>query len=759
MTPAGSAAAATKPKFAAGSIITDPLFYDFGTMSVKSIQKFLDKRVKKCSSKSEAKCLRDYKTTTQTIRAIPGRCDHDITGSGKKKLSAAQIIYTVARACEVNPQVLLVTLQKEQGLVTAKKVESIKYRKAMGYGCPDSKSCAKEYYGFFNQVYWAARAFNAYYNFPANFRFQPGKTIDIAYSPAKNCGTKDDVYLQNRATAALYNYTPYTPNSSSLAHPYKKGDRCSSYGNRNFWLYFNKWFGNSSLGQYFVKSGSTSYLVAGGSRFTVPTSSPRLLSSLASLGTKAKVSGDYIRSLTSGGWLGPVVQTRTVSGNTTKSSYYLLTGKSRYALTDCAAVQSFGFSCTAPVLPAKILETYTLRNNLLGTPTALVGTSASNRFVLSGGQRHELLNTASATAAGITLSPLVLLDAKTIARIPLGAPIVADGSLALNATTRDGYWLGDDGSVSATIPASMITGADAATWFGGVDGTLSAASLAQLPAPKRVPGIFSSGGVNYLVTGTGRKALTDVTDWAVTVPALDPTIANKITTLTGSLTATALVAVRGSSTAFFIADGKRRTVAAANDTAALATAFAISATPLALPATSVLATPAAGTALPPALVVQTPSGSRWLIDGASNSIRITPDEAKELTGKTTTRTVTSSALSSYPARGGTVPPVITCGSQQYLSINGKLNPLSSADAAQYSAALTFRALDAATCARLAKTGAIGTLLTYNKTHYRIEQGHRVKLTEPEYNAALTAGGIPAKTVSHYLISLFTPATS
>ena len=54
--------------------------------------------------------------------------------------------------------------------------------------------------------------------------------------------------ISNQATASLYNYTPYQPNAASLAAGYGHGRRCSSYGNRNFWIYFTDWFGSTQAG-------------------------------------------------------------------------------------------------------------------------------------------------------------------------------------------------------------------------------------------------------------------------------------------------------------------------------------------------------------------------------------------------------------------------------------------------------------------------------------------------------------------------------
>src|SRR5581483_4019335 len=53
-------------------------------------------------------------------------------------VSAGQVIYDAAQAYEVNPQVLLATLEKEENLVTGSAgCPSWRYASAVGYGCPD----------------------------------------------------------------------------------------------------------------------------------------------------------------------------------------------------------------------------------------------------------------------------------------------------------------------------------------------------------------------------------------------------------------------------------------------------------------------------------------------------------------------------------------------------------------------------------------------------------------------------------------------
>lgn len=250
------------PGFNPGYIISDATFYDSGRMSQPQVQTFLQAKGSSCSSANKAvACLKDY-TETTTSRAASSVCS---AYTGATNQSAAAIIADVARICGVNPQVLLVTLQKEQGLVTTTSPTARKYQIAMGYGCPDGAPCDTQYYGFFNQMYNAASQFQRYRANPTRYGYVAGRTNTIGYHPNAACGSSQ-VYISNQATAGLYNYTPYQPNAAALATAYGSGDSCSSYGNRNFFSYFSDWFG-SPTGQ--APIGSFDVLTADGPWITV----------------------------------------------------------------------------------------------------------------------------------------------------------------------------------------------------------------------------------------------------------------------------------------------------------------------------------------------------------------------------------------------------------------------------------------------------------------------------------------------------------
>ena len=237
--------AADGSRFDAGNIISDRNFFDDAAMTQAQIQSFLDARIGRCSN---ANCLNVLRVNTPNEAAAYSSRGEVICGqyTGVQGELASSILFKVQQACRVSAKVLLVTLQKEQSLVTATGPSDGKLERAMGYGCPDSTggTCAEQYYGFYNQVMNAAWQLRRYGTEPVFGRYQVGWN-DVQWNPNAACGSSQ-VYISNRATAALYNYTPYRPNGAALANLYGTGDDCSSYGNRNFWVYYNDWFGDST---------------------------------------------------------------------------------------------------------------------------------------------------------------------------------------------------------------------------------------------------------------------------------------------------------------------------------------------------------------------------------------------------------------------------------------------------------------------------------------------------------------------------------
>ena len=241
---AENTAAAVGSQFDPGLIISDQYFYDRFAMSEAQIAAFLNTQIGSCQN---ALCLNVVRTNT-TSRAADAMCG-SYTGAAAE--TTASIIYKVQTACGISARVLLVTLQKEQGLVTNRAPTASRLDRAMGYACPDNPAmpgwCDPAYAGLYNQIYRSAWQFKRYGNPPGttnSFTWYPvGAVSAVRYHPNAACPSTN-VRIRNAATAALYYYTPYQPNAAALANLYGTGDACSSYGNRNFWRMYSDWFGS-----------------------------------------------------------------------------------------------------------------------------------------------------------------------------------------------------------------------------------------------------------------------------------------------------------------------------------------------------------------------------------------------------------------------------------------------------------------------------------------------------------------------------------
>lgn len=329
--------------FDAGNLIDDTVFFSKDTMTADQIQGFLNGKVSAC--RSGYTCLRDFGMATSS-RPADAMCRTPYTGRAWE--SAAQIIYNVAQACGINPQVLLVTLQKEQGLVTHTWPSDWRYTMAMGQGCPDTAACDARYNGFFNQVYGAAWQFKRYSNPPGTSNYftwyAPGRTWNIQFHPNTGCGSSP-VHVANQATANLYYYTPYQPNAAALRAGVGEGDSCSAYGNRNFYNYFTDWFGSTRAATITLaksESSATVWIVSQDSRWAL-TDATEWNELNQVFGPTYSVAEAYLQARSDRG-----IGSNVVRDSATGAMAVIDDGKS-WGLASCADVATWGGSCANPV--------------------------------------------------------------------------------------------------------------------------------------------------------------------------------------------------------------------------------------------------------------------------------------------------------------------------------------------------------------------------------------------------------------------------
>ncbi len=183
-------------------IISDNQLTDYQTMTIEQIKEFLEQAG----------------GTLDKYRAV------DIDG---KEKSAAEIIYRASQEYRINPQILIVLLQREKSLITKKSPSKDDYNWATGFTCYDSLQPVPRFRGFARQVDRAAWRFRYYLEHPWQFQFRVGvqtKTLVIWKDKTLTGEHGRFVMPKNMATAGLYNYAPHL------------------YDNWLFWQIWQNWF-------------------------------------------------------------------------------------------------------------------------------------------------------------------------------------------------------------------------------------------------------------------------------------------------------------------------------------------------------------------------------------------------------------------------------------------------------------------------------------------------------------------------------------
>jgi hypothetical protein len=193
--------------------------------------------------------------------------------------TAAELIWDAGQQSGLNPQVILVTLQKEQGLITNHQNDSPEKLQraldfAMGFDCPDSSGCSQSFFpGFYFQLFGNVdsggnRYLGATKSLMKSFNSPSGRGPVVNGVPAKvgdsitlnntlggydNVPAQSVVTLFNKATTALYRYTPHVFN-----------------GNYNFVKYFNDWFRYPNGTIVKISNDINTYIIQNGTRQLLP---------------------------------------------------------------------------------------------------------------------------------------------------------------------------------------------------------------------------------------------------------------------------------------------------------------------------------------------------------------------------------------------------------------------------------------------------------------------------------------------------------
>jgi LysM repeat protein len=712
--------------FDPGLIISDSVFYDFGTMTVADIQRFLDGRVAACRAAADRPgCLKDYRLSTPGATGSPGRCE---SVPAKSNITAAELIYDIARACGINPRVILVKLQKEQGLITSTDPSPRAYDFALGMDCPDSPSgCSAASAGFFWQLYKGVGQLNWYSNPAGSFTWlKPGSVISRAYYPNRpSCGSQSFT-LQNKATAALYYYTPYVPNQAALANLYSTGDSCSSYGNRNFWRFFSDWFGSPIGGGFLLKAAKgDTFFIVDEVKYRVPDSV--LLSSMAPLGPIGEISKDYLDSFVTMGDMTPLIR------NAATDRYWFVDNGKRVRFATCEQVASFGLNCSSAVTVTSTQFTALASG---GEVTNVVVGASNDRYLVEAGQLREILNDASAAEASLPLTASSPIRREALNYLPVGLPIASNGSLVGNRETG-ALGVVADGSFFGIDPATA-TDVNFGTWFKGAGSTLSTQSIQALSVGPVIQSIVANAaGEQFLLTPTGKRLIQDTKNWIEKPTVLPPSVLDLIPTVAEQLVTPAVVRSTANATLFLVNDGELRTIQTADRKAVRAsleenTVHRIS--------PSALSQMRKGSqVIPPGALVRVGS-TNFLVDGLTRLYKIPSIEQARALGLGSARTVKKSAVSSYVRSGSLSGIKVTCGAQPLLVVAGKLVRVSAETFTHYPT--TARELDPGTCAALSISASPGSrfIRTSSNQYFLVEAGQKRPIANKARYVALKGSG-------------------
>lgn len=706
------AAAADASRFDPGMIISDSVFFDFGSMTQDAIQRFLENQVPNCKAiAGQPKCLRDYTTNIPDTIGVAGHC---ASVSAQQGVKASAVIYQVARACGVNPRVLLVLLQKEQGLVQATNPSIYMYNAATGYGCPDSDPaiCGKVFAGLFNQLYKAAGQFQWYGNPSSPFsRIKIGKVNNILYNPKSSCGTAS-ILIKNQATADLYYYTPYTPNAAALKNLYGSGDSCSAYGNRNFWRFYSDWFGSTVGGGFLLKSATSGvYLIVNNNKYLV--SDTDLIAALKPLGPLGTISQDYLDSFTTAGNLNRLV--KSVTGQ-----YYFVDAGQKYPLASCSQATSLGLDCsTAVQLTA---------NELSALPsgaamTQHIGATDGSEYLIVDGVKRQILDSYSANTAGYNLEQLAAVPITAFAYLPWGAPIANDKTMFLNASTGN-YGVYVSG-VYYQIDKSMFSDVNFAKWFTMSTGSLTNDGISKVNSGVAIsPFVLSPDGSSWLISDAGKMRLTNPDQVLSSAPQVSNELLNAIPSISGKLTAPAFVQGAKDKRIYYLSAGVRRPTYSAADRLVLAAGMT---DPQVLQiSASALAQLTAGPLIyaPGDVVQSTKTANKYWVTDVNTLVKITTTADAAQFGLSTIKPIKAAAFTGYTSKLSLAGMKVICGDQIYIASAGRYYAIDASASAHYPGSVLM--LNSLICSKLnISTVQFGRFIrTPDKKFWLVQKGKR-----------------------------------
>lgn len=220
-----SAAQEIDPTFNPNRIIEDVEMMDVKSLNVTQIQQFLANKNSYLASYTTINAYGTVKSAAEIIYDAANN-NYDCSGVDLGENPSEETRRIKCRSITtISPKVIIALLQKESSLIENPSPAQARLDWATGYGCPDSAACNPYYKGLGKQINSAALQFLAYMNEQQRYPYKMGQTYTFTNPYGTISKEPMVVTPENKATAALYNYTPHVFN-----------------GNYNFHILYRKYF-------------------------------------------------------------------------------------------------------------------------------------------------------------------------------------------------------------------------------------------------------------------------------------------------------------------------------------------------------------------------------------------------------------------------------------------------------------------------------------------------------------------------------------
>ena len=382
-------------------------------------------------------------------------------------MTAAEIIFKTAQKFSINPKFILALLEKEQSLISIGKPAMRRLDWATGYAVCDKCRLAHplvaQFRGFGKQVYYSINKIRN--GFLADIEKNGVTKAGFGPGVVKNLSRKIKITPANKATAALYNYTPH------LA------------GNKSLYIIWKNWFSDikypdGSLLQD-IKTGGV-YLIQDGKKR--PFLSKKALTSRYNEDIIVQVVSNHLNKYPAGK---PIKFINNAVLQDEKKNLYLIMDDGALPFDSLKTFKSLGFNVNdIENISSKDIASYSSGQAITATSTYASGSLLQDEatggvYFAINGAKHPIQDK-SILQSRFQNKKIIRAGNSTLSKLEKGPPIkFIDGTLIKNKSNPSVYFI--SGGKLRPIPSEDVFLAYSWQWKN------------VLSAPKEILGAYEIG--------------------------------------------------------------------------------------------------------------------------------------------------------------------------------------------------------------------------------------------------------------------------